>query len=418
MLRNVLSGVCILLLVVSYATAQTQPAVQVEPAVRLEKYDFTTILNSKRDRLEPDRCAAMNTQGTVAVQVRDPALGINKLITKRTANDAPVVIVDTRTIPDFPTFCDNGFSSIPSDPTINELGEVVLQGNLRRLTRTDCQTPEQRRIRQGVLLGTGGPLTTIAHTINSPGGDFISEFLVADQSVNESGKVTIIPELDGTFDQGLFLGSKEGTFETRFLVSEGRFGTVSSRVSLNDAGQVAFQSTLQGTSPRVQGIFLSNPDGSFTTIADSTSEISFFFAPSLNNSGVVAFQGTKFVNGIEVRGIFTSSGGPVTTVADSTGPFSSFFEPSLNDLGKAAFTANLDEIRPDGAQIQGVFTGPDAKRDVVLQTGDKYDGARVTSVTTCSEALNNNGEIVMKVQSQNPTTFEVLTFIVKATPKN
>ena len=103
---------------------------------------------------------------------------------------------------------------------------------------------------------------------------------------------------------------------------------------------------------------------------------------------------------------------------DSTGPFASFREPSLNDLGKVAFTADLDEFGPDGFQIQGVFTGDDPKRDLVLQTGNKYDGERITSITTCSEALNNRGEIVMTVQSQNPNTFEVLTFIVKATPKN
>jgi hypothetical protein len=40
----------------------------------------------------------------------------------------------------------------------------------------------------------------------------------------------------------------------------------------------------------------------------------------------------------------------------------------------------------------------------------------VTSVVTCSEALNNGGQIVMTVQSENPDTFEVRTFIVKATP--
>ena len=54
----------------------------------------------------------------------------------------------------------------------------------------------------------------------------------------------------------------------------------------------------------------------------------------------------------------------------------------------------------------------------MLQTGNKYDGERITSITTCSEALNNRGEIVMTVQSQDPNTFEVLTFIVKATPRN
>ena len=361
----------------------------------------------------------MNTQGIVAVQVRDPALGINKLITKRAANDAPRVIADTRSVPNFPTFCDNGMNLIPSDPTINELGEVAFQGNLRRFTTpAECGTTEQRARRQGVFLGSGGPLTTIAHTINAPGGSFIAEFLVADQAVNDSGKVAIIPELDVSFDQGLFVGSKQGTFEQRFLVSQGQFGTVSSRVSMNEAAQVAFQTTRQGPFPRTQGIFLSNPDGSFATLVDSTGEIGSFDAPSLNNFGTVAFLGDKFVNGIQVLGVFTTKGGPVTTVVDSAGPFSSFREPSLNDLGVVVFTADLDEFGPDGFQIQGVFTGPDPKRDVVLQAGDKYDGVRVSSVTTCSEALNNRGEIVMTVQSQNPATFEVQTFVVKATPRN
>ena len=400
----------------------------VGPAALAGSFEFTTLLNSKRDGLEPTRCAAINTQGTVVVQVRDPVLGINKVITKRTAHDVPVVIADTQRVPDFPTFCDNGINQIASDPTINEVGEVAIQGNVRRLTtRAECGTLEQRRIRQAVLLGNGGPITVIAHSINPPGGNVIetetntypgiSEFLVADHSVNDSGEVAFIPELDGTFDQGLFVGSKGGRFEKRFLVSEGPFGGVSSRVSLNDLGQIAFQSTVLGPFPRTSGIFLSNPDGTFTTIADSTGEIDSFDAPSLNNSGTVAFNGSKFVDGVQVLGVFTSAGGPVTTVADSTGRYSSFREPSLNDLGQVAFTADLDETGPDGSLIQGVFTGGNPDRDVVLKSGDKYDGKRVTNVFTCSEALNNNGEIVMTVQSQSPETFEVQTFIVKATPK-
>lgn len=132
-------------------------------------YRSTTVLDSQRDGLEATRCAAINTFGVVAVQVRDLALGINKIVTKRGAHDAPVVIADTQSVPDSPTFCDSGFTSIASDPSINDRGEVALQGNLRRLTtRADCGTPEQRARRQGAFLGKGGALTTIAHSINSP----------------------------------------------------------------------------------------------------------------------------------------------------------------------------------------------------------------------------------------------------------
>ena len=284
-------------------------------------YRFTTVLDSQRDGLEATRCAAINALGTVAVQVRDNALGIDKYVTKRGAHDAPVVVADTQPVADFPTFCDNGFPSFFSDPSINEKGEVAFQANPRRLTtRADCGTPEQRQRRQGVFLGKGGPLTTIAHTINPPGGDFIAEFLVADQSVNTVGKVAFVPELDVTFDQGLFVGSKTGTFEQRYLadVPTGgfTFNGTSSRVSLNEVGQIAFQDTLQGSF--TQGIFLSNPNGTFTTIVDNTGQFASVSDPSLNIFGRVAFQADRFdALDRQIFSINTSRGGPVTTVAES-----------------------------------------------------------------------------------------------------
>ena len=64
-----------------------------------------------------------------------------------------------------------------------------------------------------------------------------------------------------------------------------------------------------------------------------------------------------------------------------------------------------------------VFTGPDPRAHKVLQAGDRYEGERVTSVVTCAEALNNRGQIAMTVFSENPDTFEVRTFVVKASPR-
>jgi hypothetical protein len=376
------------------------------------RYSFTTVLDSQRDGLIAESCAAINTLGTVAVLALDEALDISKLVTKRGAHDAPVIVADTQRVADFPTFCDNGFTQITSNPSINELGEVAFQGNLRRLsTRQDCQTDAQRDTpRQGVFLGKGGPLTTIAHTNNPPGGDFIAEFLVADTSVNSFGKVALAIELDNSnFDQGLFVGSKAGTFDERFRNSSSEFDTPSSRMSLNEVGQIAFQDN---------GIVLSNPNGTFRRIIDSNDGDFVVFDPSLNIFGRVAFTGSTFVGDTQVHGVFTSRGGPVTTVADSTGPYSFFGRPSLNDLGRVVFTADLDEFGPNGLPIQGVFTGANPVTDKVLQVGDTYDGVPVTSVFTCSEALNNRGQIVMTVQSENPETFELRTFIVKATPRH
>jgi hypothetical protein len=66
---------------------------------------------------------------------------------------------------------------------------------------------------------------------------------------------------------------------------------------------------------------------------------------------------------------------------------------------------------------QGVFTGRDPRADKVLQAGDRYEGVPVTSVVSCSEALNNRGEIAMTVFSEDPQTFEVRAFVVKASPR-
>src|SRR6185503_6667095 len=199
--------------------------------------------------------------------------------------------------------------------------------------------------------GRGGPLTTIAHSINAPSGNVISELLVADLSVNTAGKVALVPELDATFDEGLFVGAASEPLDQRYLagVPEGAFtfGGTSSRVSLNELGQIAFQDTLQGAF--VQGIFLSNPDGTFATIADSNGVFTSFRDPSLNLFGRVAFLADRFDDqGQQIIGVHTSRGGQITTVAENNldpfadGPVYAFFsEPSLNDLGQVAFTADV-----------------------------------------------------------------------------
>ena len=393
--------VLIVLLAASGAQAQSSSA----------KYRFTTLVDSQ-DGLVPTRCPAINGLGTVAVLVEDTVLGFDKLITKRGARDEPVVVAHTERVANYPTFCDNGLTQITSNASINELGEVAFQGNLRRLTtEAACATPVQTDTpRQGVFLGVGGPLTTIAHTNNLPGRDFISEFIVADVSVNSFGKVALAIELRGLplFDQGLFVGSKRGTFEERFRNSTSEFDSPSSRMSLNELGQIAFQDS---------GIVLSNPDGTFRRIFDSSATGLAVFDPSLNIFGRVAVTGFTF-DDPQVTGIFTSRGGPVTTVADNTGRYSSFGRPSLNDLGQVVFTADLDEFGPNGFPLQGVFTGPNPVRDKVLQSGDIYAGVPVSSVFTCSEALNNAGQIVMTVVSENPDTFEQRRFIVRATPRD
>ena len=106
-------------------------------------------------------------------------------------------------------------------------------------------------------------------------------------SVNSFGKVALAIELRGQplFDQGLFVGSKRGIFDERFRNSTSEFDSPSSRMSLNELGQIAFQDN---------GIVLSNPDGTFRRIFDSSSTGLAVFDPSLNIFGRVAVTGFTF----------------------------------------------------------------------------------------------------------------------------
>jgi hypothetical protein len=179
-------------------------------------YMFTTVLDSQRDGLEATRCAAINANGTVAVQVRDHELGISKLITKSGAADASVVVVDTRPVADFPTFCDNGITLIPSDPSINADGLVAFSGE---------SSPAH---------DTGGMRDRRA-------------------APAPAGRVP---------------GRRQPAHHDRSHDHQ-------PRVSLNEPGQIAFED---------RGIFLSNPDGTFTTIVGRNSpEFGGVGDASLNN---------------------------------------------------------------------------------------------------------------------------------------
>jgi len=406
------------------------------------RYRFATVIESTCDpgvppfECDPDTlspfgfsCPAINTLGVVAVLAETngnfEVSSVQKLLTVR--RGVTTLIADTAQRANSPTPCDNGFSGITSNPSINELGEVSFQGNIRRLSGCPT-TPGQQR--QGIFLGSADRLTTISHTINGPEANF-SEFLVADSPCNTLGQVAIVPEIQGTFDQGLFTGSRTGAIRKRYLVSdpETDFNGTSSRPSINELSQIAFQDTRGSFPTSVQGIFLSNPNSTFSTVVDNASgEFDAFFDPSLNLFGRVAFQAFKTVAGEQVIGIFTSRGGPVTTVADNSGrfgpakSFSSFGEPSLNDIGLVAFTADTNTFcsPEDFLPEQGAFIGGDPDEDKVLSTCDTYEGKPITGISMCNEGLNNLGEIVMLVSSQvfdpETFTFPTKTWIVKATP--
>jgi hypothetical protein len=346
-IRSIRTAVAVLLAIALSAMLAT--STEAAPA-----YKFDEIVDSSQG-LNPDGCPAINGEGEVAFKA------VNDLFVAtifRAAGRALTPIAD-----------DTGeLGFLGRNPSINDLGQVSFAARLDDGS-------------EAILVGSGGPLTTIART--EP-GEF--NFFVFDTSVNDAGQVAFSAEIDN-FDEGLFVGSG-GPVTTVYLDSTSDFAGALARPSINDAGEIAFEEDLDNGTD-VISLFTG---GRFVTIVDDRGRVNATSDPQLNNAGVVAFN-AALDNG--ERGVFTQGRrGPLTTVADSSGSFSffSFFGPSINDSGQVAFGASLDTGE------SGIFTGPEPVADRVIGTGERLAGSTVISLTICSEGLNAAGEIAFVAQ--------------------
>ena len=360
------------------------------------KYGFTKVADSARDDFNPNSftCASINNQGDIAFRAgRTSPDGLNSFdgIYRSNADGSLTTIAED---PDRSRF---GF--LGNFPSINDLGDVSFAANLAP------------GFDQAVLRGNGTELTTIATTTEE------FNFFGFDTSVNNSGEVAFKAELDN-FDEGLFSGSG-GEVTTHYLNStdvfldgqQVRFGGNDSRPSINNLGDIAFDETIQPAFD--SGIFVGR-EGSFRTIAAPDPNRSVQ-EPVLNDEGTAAFETSFF----DETGQFVTAivkGNPLTTVADTTGPFGffGFRPPAINNNGDVAFSAILDDDFPNTS----IYVGPDPKKDRVIGTGDKLDGATTSNVSFCEEGLNDSGQVAFIARLDDPSAPEGRrTAVFRATPK-
>jgi hypothetical protein len=335
------------------------------------QYRFTKVADSARDNFNPNSftCASINNRRDIAFRAgRTDGLNSFDGIYRANADGSLTTIAED---PDRTRF---GF--LGNFPSINDLGDVSFAANL---------APD---FDQAILRGNGTEITTIATTTDE------FNFFGFDTSVNNSGEVAFKAELDN-FAEGLFSGSG-GAVTTHYLNSTDvlldgrlvRFGGNDSRPSINNLGDIAFDETIQ---PEFDsGIFVGR-EGSFRTIAAPDPNRSVQ-EPVLNDLGTTAFETSFFdAAGQFVTAIVKGSGGPLTTVADTTGPFGffGFRPPAINNNGDVAFSAILDDDFPNTS----IYVGPDPKKDMVIGTGDRLDGATISNVSFCEEGLNDSGEV-------------------------
>ena len=367
-------------------------------------YRFTRLVDNVDDDFGPRTltCASVNEAGEVAFKgTRSAPDGLSSWDVIAVVDRAGVIT----TIAEDPTR--EQFQFFSHFVSINDLGQTSFGASL--------SSDEL-----AILRSDGTSLTTIASTA----GDFSS--FGFDTSLNDGGEVAFTARLDNG-DQGLFSGSG-GPVTTHYTnaapvsvdgvttqLGGGNFG----RPSINADGEIAFWDRVESPA-QGEGIFAGR-SGVFRTLGPT--DRSYNGAgdrgdANNNDLGIGAFE-TSFLdeNGAFVTALATSDDGVLTIVADTLGGYGAFgfYAPAINNRGQVVFRGILPDFSTDG-----VFTGPDPKKDAIITSKQRLDGARIlsTSFSVCSEAVNDAGEVVFIVDLVDPTNFAGFrSAIYLATPR-
>jgi hypothetical protein len=365
-------------------------------------YDFTRLVDHVDDDFGPRTltCASLNASGEVAFKgTRSAPDGLSSWDVIARVNRAGVIT----TIAEDPARAQFQFFS--HFVSINDSGETSFAAFL---SNDDM----------AIFRANGTSLTTIAlaraaQSRPAPrGGDFRS--FGFDTSLNDTGHVAFTAQL---YDdrKGLFSGTggpvtTHYTSTTPVLVdgvttdlAGGNFG----RPSINAGGEIAFWDRVEAPVTG-EGIFAGR-SGVFRTLGPTDR---FYNGAgdrgdaNNNDLGIGAFETSFFNdNGQFVTAIATSNEGVLSIVADTLNGYGGFgfYAPAINNRGQVAFRGFLPDFTTDG-----VFTGPNPKKDVIITSNDRLDGARILSgsFSVCSEALNDSGEVVFIADIVDPTRLE------------
>ena len=363
-------------------------------------YNFIKLVDHIDDNYSPRSftCASINEAGDVAFKASRSApdgLSFWDVIARVSRTGAITTIVED---PDKAQFQFFGNTVSINDSGQTSFGAFLSNGE-REIIRADPAS-----------------LVTIASTA----GAFDS--FGFDTQLNNSGEVAFTGQLDDG-NLGLFSGAG-GPVTTHYTnatpvvvdgettdLSGGNFG----RPAINNTGgELAFVDFVEpGFS---QGIFAGR-EGVFRTLGPTEANRQYR-DPNLNDLGIGAFETSFFDDaGQFVTAIVTSIEGAMSTVADTLNGFGAFgfYAPAINTRGQVAFEGLLTDFTTDG-----VFTGPNPKKDAIITSADKLDNARIisTSISLCAEGLNDSGEVAFIVDVEDRTVLEGFrSAIYLATPK-
>jgi len=334
------------------------------------------------------------------------------------ASDTQLVVVSGVGDPD-----GNGSFSTFQSPALNNLGQVAFDA---RLTGTGGGTSDDRGIFRGDSR-TDVPLLTLLTIVregqSGPDGDGSFVSFSSSPVINGAGQVVLELGLTGTSggvtdDRGIFLGDgttlvsivREGETEPG---GNGTFLSLSGH-ALNDAGQVAFNASLEGIggSAGYEGIFRGDAPtptmGTTLTTIARTGEMApfagvfdnFTVDPALNDSGQVAFHSIVTVNAVDEWNMYRGDELGVDTIAreNESAPGGNFLiidnNPALNDSGQVAFEAVLYNTSGGSANDKGIFRGDGMVIDTIVRKGDAAPDANGSFLDFLPDlALNNAGQV-------------------------
>lgn len=265
---------------------------------------------------------------------------------------------------------------------------------------------------KGIYAGAPGSVQAAAvQGTPSPAGPNYGDLgnLSPAPTLNNSGQVAFVANLaGGPSNFGLFAGAP-GSMQavavsgTAAPAAAGNYAGFASAPVINDAGQVAFASTLTGGSSSF-GIF-AGALGSVQAIAlqgtaapaggNYGGPSNFGWRPVINDAGRVAFVST-LTGGSSPSGVFAGAPGSLQTVAlegtaaPGGGNYTIFNAPVLNGAGRIAFSTLL----AGGSSTRGIFTGtPGSLQTVALQAADTPEGVGNFDTFDQTVALNGAGQV-------------------------
>jgi hypothetical protein len=259
-----------------------------------------------------------------------------------------------------------------------------------------------------------------------PGGSGQAFFNFEFPVLNNAGQVAFRSTLlGGSASNGTFAGVP-GALQIAALQgmtspAGGSFNSTGINPLINDSGQVMLYSSLTGA-PSAEAFFLGTP-GALQTVArtglaapSGGNYASFSFNPVINANNSIAFT-IGLSGGSSSSGIFA---GPMTglqtialrsTAAPAGGDYSTFGRPTLNGVGQVGFRAQLS----GGTATEGLFFGSPGNVQAVALEGSAAPMGGLYSSFGNQHSINDNGIMIF---SANLTAGSSGQGIFAGTPVN